>query len=191
MDSQEKWNSKYKDRLTKKTEAEPNTRLMMQSGYLTGGGALDIACGLGGNSYYLAEIGYEVTAIDISDVAVDYVQEQATCNKLNITVKTADLTKQSSVFTGRKYDLAVVTYYLDRSLFPLMKEWIKADGYLFIETFFQNGSSGNQSVSNQYKLESNELLKEFSDWRVLYFEENEQEGRQTIFCQNWRQTKYL
>ncbi|MBT2679547.1 methyltransferase domain-containing protein [Bacillus sp. ISL-35] len=186
MDSQEKWNLKYKDRLTKKIQPEPNTRLLMQSGYLNGGEALDIACGLGGNSYYLAEIGYEVTAIDISDVAVDYVQEQAAGKKLNITVKNADLTKETPVLTGRKYELAVLTYYLDRSLFPLMKEVIKADGYLFMETFFQNGASGNQNVSNRYKLESNELLKEFGDWRVLYFEENEQEGRQTIFCQNQR-----
>ncbi|CAM3790259.1 class I SAM-dependent methyltransferase [Mesobacillus thioparans] len=186
MDSQEKWNSKYKDRLTKKLSPEPNNRLLNLSRYFGEGKALDIACGLGGNSIFLAEMGYEVTAIDISDVAVDYVQEQAADKKLNITVKTADLTKEASVFTDVKYDLAVMTYYLDRSLFPLMKELIKADGYLFIETFFQNGSSGNQSVSNRYKLESNELLKEFGDWRVLYFEENEQEGRQTIFCQYQR-----
>lgn len=183
MDSQEKWNSKYKNRLTNNVPPEPNKRLLMMSGYLSEGEALEIACGLGGNSIFLAEMGYEVTAFDISDVAVDFVQERAAGNKLNITVKTADLTKEKSVLSGRKYNIVVLTYYLDRSLFPGMKELIKADGYLFIETFFQNGSSGNPNISNRYKLESNELLREFSDWRVLYFEENEHEGRQTIFCQ--------
>jgi tellurite methyltransferase len=77
-----------------------------------------------------------------------------------------------------------LTYYLDRSLFPLIKEVIRTDGYLFFETFYDNGANGNQHISNTYKLKSNELLSEFREWKILFFEENEQEGRQTIFCQN-------
>nr|WP_274609509.1 methyltransferase domain-containing protein [Mesobacillus boroniphilus] len=163
---------------------EPNRRLLDMAAYLNGRKAIDFASGLGGNSIYLAELGYDITAIDISDVAINYVRNQAANRKLRITAKVADLTKERSDLTSRKYDLAVMTYYLDRSLFPLIKQAINTDGYLFFETFYKNGSAGNQHVSNQYKLESNELLKEFREWKILYFEENEQEGRQTIFCQN-------
>jgi tellurite methyltransferase len=52
-----------------------------------------------------------------------------------------------------------------------------------METYYQSPYIEEQGVSDQYKLNSNELLAEFGDWKVLYFEENEQEGWQSIFCQ--------
>ncbi|WP_214911611.1 methyltransferase domain-containing protein [Bacillus sp. ISL-55] len=171
------------DKLTNQTSPEPNKRLLEMATYLNGGTAIDFASGLGGNSFFLAELGYDMTAIDISDIAIMYVQEQAANRDLNITTKVADLTKERTDLTTRKYDLAVMTYYLERSLFPLVKQVIKDDGYLFFETFYKQKAAGNEHISNQYKLESNELLKEFSEWKILFFEENEQEGRQSIFCQ--------
>lgn len=171
------------DRLIDDKPTEPNRRLLKIAPYLKGGTAIDLASGLGGNSFYLADLGYEMTALDISDVAVNYVKEQAAKRGLNITSKVADLTKDKNKLTSRKYDLTVMTYYLDRSLFPLVKQMVNEDGYLFFETFFKHKAAGNEHISSQYKLESNELLREFGDWKILFYEEDEQEGRQTIFCQ--------
>jgi tellurite methyltransferase len=184
VDAKNKWNQKYKDRLLSKKPPAPNRRLLDLSAYLNGSSAIDFASGLGANSIYLAELGYDVTAIDISDVAIDYLKEQASSRNVRISAKLADLTKESTDLTNTQYDLAVMTYFLDRSLFPCLKQTIKPDGYLFFETYYENESTKNQHISSQYKLESNELLKEFRDWKILFFEENEQEGRQTIFCQN-------
>ena len=184
MDAQDKWNQKYMDKLINQNSPEPNRRLLEMAAYLNGRTAIDFASGLGGNSFYLAKLGYDMTAIDISDVAINYLKEQAAARKLNITAQVADLTKERTALTSRKYDLAVMTYYLDRSLFPLLKQVLNADGYLFFETFYKNGPTINKQVSSQYKLESNELLNQFREWKILFFEENEQEGRQTIFCQN-------
>ncbi|MFT9597293.1 methyltransferase domain-containing protein [Mesobacillus sp.] len=183
MNAKEKWNRKYMDRLIDDKPTEPNRRLLKIAPYLKGGTAIDLASGLGGNSFYLADLGYEMTALDISDVAVNYVKEQAAKRGLNITSKVADLTKDKNKLTSRKYDLTVMTYYLDRSLFPLVKQMVNEDGYLFFETFFKHKAAGNEHISSQYKLESNELLREFGDWKILFYEEDEQEGRQTIFCQ--------
>jgi tellurite methyltransferase len=183
VDARNKWNRKYMDKLTNHASPEPNKRLLGMAYYLNGKTAIDFAAGLGGNSFFLAELGYDMTAIDISDIAINYVQEQAANRGLNITTKVTDLTKERTELTTRRYDLAVITYYLERSLFPLVKQVIKEDGYLFFETFYKQKEAGNEGISNQYKLDSNELLKEFSEWKILYFEENEQEGRQTIFCQ--------
>ncbi|MBT2644109.1 methyltransferase domain-containing protein [Bacillus sp. ISL-41] len=171
------------DRLIDGNPPEPNRRLLNMAAYLKGGSAIDFASGLGGNSIYLAEMGYDITAVDISEVAINYVQEQAAKRGLNITAKVTDLTKERTFLKGHKLDLAIMTFYLDRSLFPLVKQVIKDQGYLFFETFYKHKAAVNGQVSSQYKLESNELLKEFRDWKVLFFEENEQEGRQTIFCQ--------
>lgn len=182
MDAKNKWNQKYKDRLLSNNPPATNRRLLDLSAYLNGRSAIDFASGLGGNSIYLAELGYDVTAIDISDVAISYLREQAAVRNLPISAKLADLTKESTDLTNNQYDLAVMTYYLDRSLLPYIKQTINTDGYLFFETYYENGTNKNQHISSRYKLESNELLKEFGDWKILFFEENEQEGRQTIFC---------
>lgn len=80
------------------------------------------------------------------------------------------------------FDLVVIAYYLDRALFPLIKSLIKDNGYFFMETFFLSSANEHEGVSNQYKLQPGELLTEFRDWHVLFYEENQHDGRQTIFC---------
>jgi tellurite methyltransferase len=49
MDSKSKWNLKYEERLIQNEEPTPNKRF-----------ALDLACGLGGNSLFLAQLNYKV-----------------------------------------------------------------------------------------------------------------------------------
>ena len=39
--------------------------------------ALDVACGFGGNSLYLASMGFQVDAVDISGVALAQLQAEA------------------------------------------------------------------------------------------------------------------
>lgn len=184
MNTRMKWNTKHKDRLDQLKEPQPNPRLKDLSTYLNGGTALDLACGLGGNSLFLARMNYQVEAIDISDVAITYIQEQAEKNQLNIQPRVGDITELTNLhWQDSTFNLIVISYYLDRSLFPVVKSLIKEDGYLFMETFYQSPQNENQGISNQYKLQPKELLAEFGDWTVLFFEENEQEGWQTIFCQ--------
>lgn len=183
MDSREKWNRKYIARLSGFAEPKPNERLVKLAPYLTGATAVDIASGLGGNSFYLAELGYGVTALDHSEVAVNYVQEKAASQQLKITAITADLTEYMNNVFDNKYDLAVITYYLDRLILPVVKGMVNERGYFFMETYHKTDGNENQQISDQYKLQSNELLKEFREWKLLFFEENEREGRQTIFCQ--------
>ncbi|WP_174727543.1 class I SAM-dependent methyltransferase [Mesobacillus harenae] len=184
MDPKIKWNRKHTDRLNEVEEPLPTARLERLSTYLKGGSALDLACGLGGNSLFLARMNYEVQAIDISDVAVSYIKEQAAKQELAISPRVSDLTDlEQLTLEASSFDLGVITYYLDRAIFPLVKSIIKESGYFFMETFYIATQHGNQKVSNKYKLESNELLAEFRDWKILFYEENEQEGRQTIFCQ--------
>ena len=117
-------------------------------------------------------------------MAVNYLKEQAAEKKLTISPRVCNLTDIPSLqLKDSCFDLVVITYYLDRLLFPLVKSIIKDNGYFFMETFYQSPTNENQGVSSQYKLKPGELLAEFKDWKVLFYEENQQEGRQTIFCQ--------
>ncbi|MCM3728843.1 methyltransferase domain-containing protein [Neobacillus cucumis] len=183
MDFQSKWNNKHRERMKQLTEPASNPRLMRLASYLNGGNALDFACGLGGNSLFLSRKGYNVQAIDISDVAIDYIKDLALKNNLSIDARMADLTSlDQHSWDNQSFDMIVVTYYLDRRVFPLIKKILKAGGYFFMETYYQAPTTAKQGVSDQYKLKPKELLNEFGDWQVLYYEENEHERRQTIFC---------
>jgi tellurite methyltransferase len=183
MDTRTKWNSKHKEQLEQKKGPTANRRLEGLSLYLNGGRALDIACGLGGNSFFLAKKNYQVQAVDISDIAIAYIQDQITKRKLSINPQKCDLTDLNKLqWPCDSFNLVVITYYLDRELFPTVKKIIAENGYFFMETYFQS-SQDNQKISNQYMLRPQELLSEFEDWKILFYEENEQEGRQTIFCQ--------
>jgi tellurite methyltransferase len=184
MDSKTKWNTKYKERISNLMDLLPSPRLKSQSVYFNGGTALDLACGLGANSLFLARMNYQVEAIDISDVAISYIEEQAAQHNLEIQARICDLTDLNNLnWPTDSFNMVVISYYLDRSLFPIVKSIIKEGGCLFMETFYQSPKIKNQGISNQYKLQPRELLAEFEDWNVVYFEENEHEGRQTIFCQ--------
>jgi tellurite methyltransferase len=184
MNDRIKWNMKYKERIKLMKEPTANSRLKDLSTYLTGGKALDLACGLGGNSLFLARMNYHVMAIDISDVVIDYIREQAEAHHLSIHPRLSDLTELNKLELQRNtFDLVVITNYLDRRLFPVVKEIIKEDGYFFMETFYQSPQKDHQVVSEQYKLKPKELLEEFKDWKILLYEENINEAKQTVFCQ--------
>ena len=184
MESKMKWNHKYQTLLNEQKKPDPNKRLQSLIPYLNGGVGLDIACGLGGNSLLLAQNHYRVHAIDISDIALDFLKSSEYEYKQQIIPLQFDLEEWDKLpFHKDEIDLVVMTYYLDRSIFPYVKSIIKEKGYFFMETFYRSLIYDNQHISDRFKLHSKELLREFIDWKILFYEENEYEGRQTIFCQ--------
>jgi tellurite methyltransferase len=186
-----KWNTKHNERIVQSTTStivskpiEPNTRLVQLSTHFNGGQALDIACGLGANSIFLAKNNYNVTSLDVSDVAIQYLQSNS--KHLSIDAKVVDL---DNVQLVNRYNLVVITYFLDRHLFPLVRDSIKSEGGLvFIETFYNVVNKDtdkchlNNHISSQFKLAPNELKQIFSDWIIEYYEENETSGIQTILA---------
>jgi tellurite methyltransferase len=181
-DDRLKWNSKYKEKFKTMEIVQPNERLVSLSSYLKGGTCLDLACGLGANSLYLAKMGYKVKALDVSDVAIKYLQEQAKQEKLDITAETQNLIY--GIPLTNSYDLIVDSYYLDRSLFSTLEQVIKPQGLFFMETFYTSHMDPRPGMKSEFKLRPNELLDSFSHWKVIHFNQNEQDGIQTILVQN-------
>ncbi len=123
------------------------------------GTALDIAAGLGRNSKFLAEKGFTVDAVELSDVAVKRLK---TLHK-NINVIHEDLDFFN--IQKNKYDLIVNINYLNRRLFPQIYEGLKIGGVLIFETFVV------YNEIKDYFLRENELLHNFLKMYVVYYEE--------------------
>ena len=68
--SQEFWDARYAS-AERIWSGNPNAQLVAQVADLPPGRALDIACGEGGDAFWLAQHGWQVTAVDISQVALD------------------------------------------------------------------------------------------------------------------------
>jgi len=89
-ETQDYWNQRYaeKDRIW---SGRPNTALIDSVQELPPGSALDLGCGEGADSIWLAEQGWTVTGVDVSTTAIERAQAAAAGRSLHITWVTADL----------------------------------------------------------------------------------------------------
>lgn len=71
------WNARYRERDGAMWSGRPNGRLVHEVADLTPGRALDVGCGEGADAIWLAQRGWVVTAIDVSDVALARAREAA------------------------------------------------------------------------------------------------------------------
>lgn len=74
--SQATWDARYGES-TRIWSGEPNRRLVEQVVGLPVGSALDIGCGEGTDAVWLARQGWSVTALDVSEVALDRTRQHA------------------------------------------------------------------------------------------------------------------
>lgn len=99
--------------------------------------AIDIACGLGRNSIFLARHGWQVTAVDISEVALGHLRELAAAEALPIVCRQADLEQTSrlpeSLLAPDSYDLAVMFRYTSLELIEPLRHGLRIGGGLIVE----------------------------------------------------------
>ena len=126
----------------------------------TRGQALDIACGCGRNSIFLAEQGFQVDAVDISPVALSRVHHPR--------VQTLERDLDDYRIQADRYDLILNLNFLDRDLFPAMETGLVDGGLLIFETYL----AASEHVSNPaYKLSPGELKRSFASLEVLVYRE--------------------
>jgi 2-polyprenyl-3-methyl-5-hydroxy-6-metoxy-1,4-benzoquinol methylase len=133
------------------------------------GRALDVACGKGRNALYLAELGFEVVAMDISAVALDEGRKRAELKQLRIDWRQTDLEAVRLDEAG--FDLIVNFNYLQRALLPQIKRAVKIGGFVICETFLIDQKEIGHPKNPDHLLGHNELLETFRDFRVLYYRE--------------------
>lgn len=133
------------------------------------GRALELACGTGENAIFLAQKGFQVDAVDISDVAIDVARNKARELNLNINFIVADLDEYP--LKEEYYHLVVVFYYLNRTLAAPIVRSLKRGGVLIYETYNRNHLHIRGDFNPDYLLEEGELLRLFKDLQVIHYRE--------------------
>jgi len=161
ISDKERWNKRHVDK-PMRTNVEPLIEKYINEAEV--GEALDIACGIGRNTHFLAEKGFLVDAVDISDYALSQVKNMATIKKFEVDLDTYNL-------EINKYDLIVNINFLSRRLMPQIKEALRSGGVVIFETFIIAHGEFTQPVNPEFLLRKNELLHAFIGLDIIYYEE--------------------
>jgi tellurite methyltransferase len=150
--------------------------------------ALDLGCGEGRYSIYLATLGCQVLAIDRSTVGIKKLLEKAEAKQLNINAIAVDIAEFD--FTQNRYDIIVAATILDHLSQGLLTETVskiksalKPGGILYVNVFTVSdpgyesqksaAAEASKNVSEtaecmEHYFQSGELKALFMDFDILY-----------------------
>lgn len=173
--SQEKWNKRWAE---KAFDADWQVDPWLEKVFplLPQGSALDVACGLGRNSLFLAEKGFSVTAVDVSETALKLLNQEAHQRNLVITTQQLDLESGASLPPG-PFDLFLNFFFLHRPLLVQDLARVKSGGVVVVRTFSRIGAIQDDQISTSMSLAAGELLEIFSGWKILLHEEGLEPSR--------------
>ena len=168
-----RWNERY-DRDMYIYGKEPVAFLKQKMDGLKKGKALVLAMGEGRNAVYLAQNGFDVTGVDISEVAIEKCNRLAEERNTAVNAVVADLTDYDM---GKgQFDLITKFYYYEPSIFPQIIDALKPGGMFILEQFSidhlkYRENSGFGPRNPDYLIKPNELLDHFKSLRILYYED--------------------
>lgn len=184
------WERRYQTQDTPWTTGYPSTELALalNENNIFAGAALEVGCGIGTNSIYMASRGLSVTGIDISPFAVDAARERSSILGIGCEFETTDIFRYAA---GREGEFGFI---FDRGFFHclprlLAREWAGLASSVLCEGGLMLVLTGNERETSEQgppKLSSDYLLSMFlprlsvvslrefkwdavagSDWRAL------------------------
>lgn len=131
-----------------------------------GSTVLDVACGAGRHTRYLAALGHRVTAVDIDLSAVTDL-----CNDDRVELVECDLENSPWPFAAGRFGGIVVTNYLFRPLFPQLITGLSTGGVLIYDTFAAGNERYGRPRNPAFLLQPGELLDAFAgDLRIIAYD---------------------
>ena len=173
-DERERWNEKYRE--SPGSWLEPDSFLLrafsefVRPLYPDGGSALDFAGGAGRNAIWLAQQGWEVTLIDISETGVEQARQNAGPLASHVHFVVDDLTGFTASQT--QFDVVMAFFYLERKIFPEIVKAIRPGGLLLYKTLtMEQMKLGGGPKDPAHLLETGELLRLAHGLQVLHYRE--------------------
>ncbi len=145
--------------------------------------ALDVACGKGRNSLFLAQNGFTVTGVELNDQSIAATRAAAESLNLPVTVERIDLETGRAELPVVGFGVVCVFYYLHRPLMQAIRNAVAPGGFVIYETFLvdQHERWGRPRRA-EFALGRNELLDVFMGFRVHHYEERVDERAETAIA---------
>jgi SAM-dependent methyltransferase len=189
----DKWNLRYREgAYSQRTHPSALLRQWLPRLEIGSGDprALDIGCGAGRNSLYLARLGWSVAALDISQVALDRLAVKAAEEQLPIACVQADLETSAplpgALRTDDTYDLAMMIRYTNLSLINELKPVLKTGGYLMVELHLQSDADVIGPRNPKFRVAPGVLRKAAAGLEIVEYREglaDEPDGRVAALAQ--------
>ena len=146
------------------------------------GRALDLAMGEGRNGVYLATQGFEVVGLDISPKGLAKAHQLAAHNHVKIATQVVDLNNHR--LEKNAYDVILLMYYMQRDLWPQIKEALKPGGMAVIETYNVDHLK-HAKFNPKWLLQPNELVNAFKDMKIIRYQayEDDKQAYSSIIVQ--------
>lgn len=122
------------------------------------GMVLDLACGGGRNTRWLAEQGWQVKAVDRDEAAIAGLKRTP-----HVQASVADIENGPWPFDEELFDGILVCRYLHRPLLPKLADALAPEGVLIYETFMQGQEKYGRPQNPDFLLRSDELYEVYAE----------------------------
>jgi len=129
-EDRQRWNERYREGAYQFRE-HPSAVLLDWQDSLTGRTALDLACGRGRNTLHLATLGFDVDAIDVSDIAIHQATHRA--NRMDLHVRWVVHDLEQGIPLRGPYDLILMIRYVDNTLLSKAIKLLAPRGKILVE----------------------------------------------------------
>lgn len=133
-----------------------------------GARVLDVACGSGRHMAWLAQRACFCTGIDRSAQALTEAGRYGNTVLADIENGPWPLIQNG---LPQQFDVVLVTNYLWRELFPVLRQSLAPDGLLLYETFAQGNEAVGKPSRPDFLLQTGELLRLCQSLRIVAFED--------------------
>jgi SAM-dependent methyltransferase len=169
------WDALYAERDTI-WSGEPNAQLVDEIIGIPPGTALDVGCGEGADAVWLAQQGWDVTAVDISEVALERARAHAGSAGVEISFEQADLI--ASPPAPGSYDLVSAQFFQlpdppRAQAYRGLGAAVAPGGHLLVVGHYPSGHVGTDHPERIFT--TDEIIALFSpaDWEVATSEVRE------------------
>jgi len=177
-----RWNQKYRESPDSWRTPDPFLARAFSEYILPlfphGGSALDLAGGAGRHAIWLAQQGWEVTLVDVSETGVEQARRNAGPLASRIHFIVDDLThfQASQTQFAAAFEVVMAFFYLDREIFPEIVKAMRPRGLLVYKTHtLARAKLETEPKNPAYLLNPGELLQLADGLHMLHYEEVEAE----------------
>lgn len=185
MDSEKQrahWDLKYEQGLASLTEPDPffisAYKIFVDQYFPRAGVALDLAGGLGRHAIWLASRHWQVSVVDLSDIAIGKLGQ--TARELNVKLEALVGDAAEYKFEPARFDLIVLFYHMDRNLFPKIVSALNTGGLLICKISLRWGSDRRKEGISTDLLRRNELPSLVPEMHVLFHQERPVRNRGVV-----------